>query len=279
MTAAAIRAQSERDEKGMVTQDISQAIRLQWRVILALMLREARTRYGRQKIGYLWALVEPILHIVALYFLFQFRGRVLPFGDSLLIFLATGITTYLGFRNIMTRTQGAYSSNEALLSFPAVKVIDVFLGRAILELATWVLVSFLILSTLITLDLGPLPRSIMMMMGAMLLLFCLALGLGIFLGILTQFLPAVGNLLSVPMRLLYFTSGVFFLPESFPPAVRDVLYWNPVMHGIALYREGYYPNYNSNLLDVPYLMVWAICSLFLGLVSERVARKALRSAI
>ena len=36
----------------------------------------------------------------------------------------------------MSRTQGGYASNEALLSFPVVKIMDVFVGRALLELAT-----------------------------------------------------------------------------------------------------------------------------------------------
>jgi len=32
----------------------SEALRSQRRVVIALMLREARTRYGRQRAGYLW---------------------------------------------------------------------------------------------------------------------------------------------------------------------------------------------------------------------------------
>src|SRR5687768_14506509 len=105
--------------------DFTEALAIQGRVLLALMLREARTRYGRQQIGYLWAIIEPMIHITMLMVIFSFIGRASPLGDSLPMFLATGIATYLGFRNVYGRTKGGYGSNEALLTYPVVKIVDV----------------------------------------------------------------------------------------------------------------------------------------------------------
>src|SRR3954468_23858549 len=39
---------------GTMESDLARGLRIQARVVLALMLREARTRYGRAKGGYLW---------------------------------------------------------------------------------------------------------------------------------------------------------------------------------------------------------------------------------
>lgn len=252
-------------------------LRIQGRVILALMLREARTRYGRQRVGYLWALVEPILQIVAFYLIFQFTLRVVPLGHSLALFLATGFATYCGFRNVLNRTQGGFASNEALLAYPIVTVADVFLARALLEFSTWAAASFIILGSLIVFAGDPLPHSVPTMLLAMLLLFGMALGVGTVIGIVSQFFPSLDNLLAIPFRLLYFTSGIFYLPEALPPAVRDVLTWNPVLHGITLFRIGYYGNYDSHLLSFGYLIGWSIVSVLLAFLLERVLRKALLS--
>jgi len=258
-------------------QKVFEPLRVQGRVILALMLREARTRYGRHRVGYLWALVEPILQVVAFYFIFQFTLRIVPLGHSLALFLATGFATYCGFRNVLNRTQGGFASNEALLAYPIVTVPDVFLARALLEFSTWAAVTFIILGSLILFAGDPLPHSLPTMILAMVLLFGVALGVGTVIGIVSQFFPSLDNLLTIPFRLLYFTSGVFYLPEALPPAVRDILAWNPVLHGITLFRMGYYGNYDSHLLSFGYLVGWCIVSMLLAFLVERTLRKALLS--
>lgn len=253
-----------------------EALRIQGRVILALMLREVRTRFDRHMFGYLWALAEPLLHVGAFMLLFAFLQRVVALGESVEMFLATGFATYFGFKGVVGRTEGAYRSNEALLTFPPVKIIDVFISRSLLELATWILVSCILIGGLIAFGFGPAPRSILMMMSAIMLLFMIGFGLGTFLGILNEFLPAAANVIRFPMRVLYLASGVFYLPEMMLPSIRDVIVWNPVLHGITLFRMGYYEYYDSSTFDLNYLIGWSVCCVFLGLVSERIARKPLR---
>ena len=255
----------------------AEVLRIQGRVLLALMLRETRTRYGRRQLGYIWALLEPLLHITFLSVLFSFLGRQPALGDSLVVFMATGLATYVGFRNVLNRTRRVYGSNENLLSFPVVKLFDIFLARALLELATWIVVSFILLGGLILIGWGPLPRDFIMMFSAVLALFFLGFGGGMVLGILAQFFPWVGTLLRIPFRLLYFLSGIFYLPDRMAPALRDILSWNPVLHGITLFRMGYYENYDSFVFDREYLMGWIIGCLFMGLLATRVARKPLRN--
>ena len=42
------------------------ALQTQVRVIQALIIRETRTRFGEARLGYGWALLEPVLHILML---------------------------------------------------------------------------------------------------------------------------------------------------------------------------------------------------------------------
>lgn len=254
-----------------------EALLTQGRVILALMLREARTRYGRQRAGYLWALIEPILYIAGFSLLYFVVGRVNPFDGSPAIFLTTGLVNFFGFRNVMGRTEGGQSSNRALLSFPVVKVLDVYLARALLEFATWVLVIMIILGTLIGLGYGAPPASIPRMAAAMLALFGIAFGAGMTQGVISEFVPAVGNLMALPNRLLFLSSGLFFLPDTLPPIARDIVVWNPVLQAITLFRMGYYHLYESQVLSTQYLFGWAIGSLAVGLMAERISRKAILS--
>lgn len=253
---------------------ITEALRSQGRVITALMLREARTRYGRQKFGYAWALIEPILYISFFSYFFSLIGRANPFNGSVAIFLTTGFANFHGFRDVMNRTKGGFSSNEALLSFPVVKVTDVYLARGLLEFATWTLVVIILLGTLIAAGQGSLPSSIPLMATAMLALFAIAFGVGMTLGVVALFFPALSSLMAVPNRVLFVTSGLFFVPDALPPVARDVVSWNPVLHGITLFRIGYYHLYDSKFLSLNYLFGWAVGAILVGLAAERLSRKA-----
>jgi capsular polysaccharide transport system permease protein len=102
-------------------------------------------------------------------------------------------------------------------------------------------------------------------------------GAGLFIGIVSEFVPSIKSVISFPLRLLYLLSGIFFLPERMPPSLRDILAWNPVMHAITLFREGYYRGYESHLLSVGYLYGWAVGCVLFGLLVEKVARKPLRN--
>jgi len=74
-----------------------ETLRTQGRVIHALIIRETRTRFGDSKLGYGWALLEPIAHILMLSLVFavMMRGRP-PIGDEFFIFYYTGIIRYSG---------------------------------------------------------------------------------------------------------------------------------------------------------------------------------------
>jgi capsular polysaccharide transport system permease protein len=108
-------------------------------------------------------------------------------------------------------------------------------------------------------------------------MFAIGLGAGIVLGIVSEFWASFHSLMGIASRLLYFTSAIFFLPEAMPPALRDIMAWNPIMHGITLFREGYYNGYNSYILDERYLFVWAVGSILTALVLEKMTRRQLRN--
>ncbi|HEX3952409.1 MAG TPA: tetratricopeptide repeat protein [Stellaceae bacterium] len=72
-------------------------LRSQRRVIRALIIRETRTRFGDAKLGYGWALLEPILHIslLSVTFAVLMHGRP-PIGTHFFIFYYTGLIRYSG---------------------------------------------------------------------------------------------------------------------------------------------------------------------------------------
>src|SRR5690606_29981181 len=106
------------------------------RVQYALLMREVGSRFGKNRLGYVWALVEPMMHVAVFIGIKSVIGSLGPPGIPMALFLITGIVPFLMMRTTMTRVIAAASANRGLLAFPQIMVMDIILARAVLEFVT-----------------------------------------------------------------------------------------------------------------------------------------------
>ncbi len=112
---------------------LHRSLAIQARVILALLIREVLTRFGRHNIGFLWLFVEPMLFTLAITaFWTVARGSVLS-GLPIVAFAVTGYSSVLLWRNMPSRCCNAIEPNLSLMYHRHVKVIDIFSARILLE--------------------------------------------------------------------------------------------------------------------------------------------------
>jgi capsular polysaccharide transport system permease protein len=253
---------------------LREGLALQVQVVRALMLREVRTLYGRHRLGYLWAFFEPLLHMGFWFVLFIFIRRAPSVYDmSPLLFLATGLIPFICFRNVSAFVQGAISSNSALLQFPPVKQIDTIIARFLLKSATMLIVGAGIFGVMIFTGVASWPSDPAQVLLATLAMLFLGLGFGSLNCMICVIYPAYLKLSGLVFRVLYFTSGLFFLPEMLPPKALEYLSWNPVLHGLGLFRSGWSSLYESQVASWNYLLSISAILFLLGLLLEPMVRK------
>lgn len=242
------------------------------RVIFSLVLREARVRHGRARIGYMWAIIEPVLLISILTFLFSQVGKGNASGGDFALFFATGVLSFQLFRNTSTYVSMAFDQNRPLFNYPMVKPMDAALGRLVLDGSTHAAVITLVLCFQVFALGAPPPNDPKMMILALSLLLMMAFGAGTSLAVIRRFMPSVSNLNMIIMGPAFFVSCVFFSISSVPTMYRSVLVWNPLVHGVEGFRTGYYHGYHSADVDLFYLFTWAVFLNFFGLVGEWLTR-------
>jgi capsular polysaccharide transport system permease protein len=147
------------------------------------------------------------------------------------------------------------------------------MAQALRHLATEVVVMIIVFSVSGLLGFQGMPADLPTTMGAIALLWLLAIGIGAFNLVVTGMYPAYETFYSSVVRLLYFTSGIYYTPLKMPDWVRDILAWNPLMQGLELFRSGFYRQYYPHWVDVYYLLAWVIASLCIGFSLERAFRK------
>lgn len=235
------------------------------RVTAALIIRETSARYGNKAGGYVWAILDPLAHVLMMTYLFNVIARTPLLGTDFALFFATGYLPFSGYQGMSSYVSGAIKANKNLFSYPIVAPIDAVFSRYILQLLTSVLVTIIVFA-ICTSEPSHL-RSINM--GVVVASFVTATLLGLGIGIMNIPLfndyPLYEKIFGLINRPMFLISGVFFLPDSMPRPIQEFILWNPLVHVIMWFRSGIYPEYKAFGLDLNYLTLVTAIIVLIGL--------------
>lgn len=235
------------------------------RVILALILREMSTTYGKSAFGYLWAILEPVLGIAIMTLVFGALIRKPPLGTSFALFYATGLVPFMSYIAVSAKVSQAVQFSKPLLVYPRVTYFDAAVARFMLTALTQLVVAYIIFSVLLMTS----TSRMVLDFGAIGLSFAMALWLGFGIGVLNCLLfsvfPFWPHVWSVLNRPLFLISGIFFMYDSVPDSFKIYLWLNPLTHIVGLMRKGFYSSYSADYVSVAYVAVWAGITSVVGL--------------
>lgn len=239
------------------------------RAIVALMLREMSTRYGRTPGGYVWAVVEPMAAVIVMAVVFSILLRAPALGNSFLLFYASGYLPFMVYASVAASVQGAMAFSKPLLMYPAVSWIDAILARFFLNLMTGVAVLVIVFLSILPFTAAPGPLGFGPIVASVLLAALLGLGIGTLNCLLSGLFSVWGQLWGIVTRPLFLVAGVIFLYEDMPPSIQGPVWYTPWIHVTGMARRGVYPTYGPDYISVALVLTWALVPLFLGLVLLR----------
>lgn len=253
-------------------------LELRGRIIGALLLRETRTRFGRSSLGYIWAVLEPISHVVVLCLIYWSINRQAPVGPSVTLFFVTGVLPFFLFHKTSLHLGAAVRGSQKVLRMPFVAPTDMIAARMVLEWLTWVVVAMLLILALMAMELAEPPEA----PETAALAALVTLGLGVGFGLVNASAMVLWSswiqIYGMLTRPLYILSGIFFSIDQVPSGLQQWLAWNPVLHAVQWFRVGFRADYATPVLDEVYLLSWVVGSVLLGLCMIRVTRARLAYA-
>ncbi len=247
-------------------------LKAQWRVLVALMLRDLKTRFFGTEWGFLLAIGWPLSHILILLVINSQLGRAAPYGDSAALWFATGIIPFMAFNYMSRFIMMGILLNKPLLLFPTVKITDILFARAIVEVLSAGLVILIVLVIFWALGIDFMPIDIVQASFALLAMMLLGLGFGVINAIIAAALPFWMTGYALCMIVFWMSSGILFVPEALPAFAREWLAYLPYLQGVEWMRSAYYEGYGASILDKTYLLSWGVATLFTGLALERLVR-------
>ncbi len=248
---------------------------VQQAAIKALFLRELKTRFGKFRLGYFWAILEPAAHLLILFAIFGYAmHRTMP-GMSFPVFLLNGIIPFFIFSNIATRAIGAIEANQGLFNYRPIKPIDTLIARAILETFLYAAVYVFLMITLKLFGESFTITHFITLVVTWILLVLFSCGIGLIFMVIGKTFPETEKFLPIILKPLYFISGVMIPLQSIPREYWSFVLWNPILHALELSRESVVVGYQAEGVSLGYLAMSTLVSLFVGLALYRVREKAM----
>ena len=248
------------------------ALRTQSHVIGALIMRELHTRYGRENVGYLWMILEPMMFASMIALLHSGHRTEYGGGMSALPFAVLGYCSFIIFRGIFNRAEGAIEVNMPLLYHKMVTIFDIMMARALLEGAGTFVCLVVIMGLLTSFGLAEPPeRPLYLVAGAFFMLwFSFALSLIIVAG--THENRLLGRFVHPISYILMPLSGAFYQVAWIPQPYREWVQWFPMTHIFELIRYGYFRSGKDDYVNYVYLFGTCLVLTYFGLVAVKLVR-------
>lgn len=200
-------------------------------LLLSLIIRDIQTRYRGTIIGFLWAVIFPLMMLAVYAFVFGgvFHARWGSGGSmkDFVLMLYCGLIVHTVFSETLTRSSSAILSNPSYVKkvvFPLELLTVSHLGSAVFN--AMIGLGLLCLFLLIQHQSIPLTALYVPLVFAPLLI--LTIGLAWFLAAIGVFFRDVGQLIGVVMSVLLFLSPVFYPASSAPVLAQRLIYFNPL---------------------------------------------------
>ncbi|WP_223531064.1 ABC transporter permease [Pseudomonas sp. GL-R-19] len=242
-------------------------------VIFALVLREARSRFGDRRMGASWTLIEPIVHLLILSVAFTLiRGSTVA-GIDFPVFVLVGLAPFLLFRNTALRLMNSPKENRSLFAYKQIKPLDTYIARVLVEFSISASAYAILVFGFAWYGFDMSIKSPIEWMLTILLGVLFSFGLGMLLSLIAHAMPSSTLFLRMMFFPLYFLSGVLIPAAYLPHAMLPLLLFNPFLHLLELIRAEIFPHYVPvDGVSAHYVIAFTLVLLFVSLGTYRVRR-------
>ena len=258
------------------TQQLRQGLRAQFNVIGSLILREVGARWGRENIGFLWFVAEPLIFGTVIALLHKLNHQTNYGGDiTALPFTIVGYCIFIIFRNIFNKAEGVIEGGAPLFYHRMVSVFDVIVSRVVVDVTGCVFSIFILLGFSAFIGAAPLPQRPLYLLSAIGLMVWWTLGLTMIAANASYRSEMIGRQLHVISYFSIPLSGAFYQVSWMPPAVATAMSWFPMPLIFEQARYGEFQSAPATYVSPGYVSLWCAALTYVGLLLLRRRRRNL----
>lgn len=247
----------------------------QVRVIGALMVRELTTRFGRENIGFLWVMTEPLLFALLVGFLARALKGPLEYGFEIVTFIVTGYIPLVLFRSCVQRGVNIFTANGSLLYHRQIKILDLVLVRFFIELIGSMMAYLFVALILHVFGFFPVPYDMSFLLLGWFYYALFTFSITLIVAPLSEFSEVLEKVIPVITYMTIPFSGAFYLVGSLYPAAAEIVLYVPLVHGMEMMRYGVFGPSIDPQYEFFYPIAVSMVLMAIGLTLCRVVRRRL----
>jgi capsular polysaccharide transport system permease protein len=209
-----------------------------FRIVGALTMRELTTRFGREGLGFVWVIGEPLLFCIGVLIMWTLIKPAYEHGIRVGPLTMTGYMALLMYRHMISFSMGAIQGNVGLLHHRQVKILHLFLARNLMEFGGGTAAFIVVYVVLLALGQVELPKDWLLLYSGWLMVGWVGFGLSLTLAALSLRFELMERLVPVLTYAMVPLSGAFFMVSWLPERYREPFLLIPLPHGIEMIRGG-----------------------------------------
>lgn len=242
------------------------------RILGALMMRELTTRFGRDGIGFLWLIVEPLAFCVGVMLLWAVSKPTYEHGIRVAPFVMTGYMALVLIRHQVGLSATALQANIGLLHHRQIAPLHILLSRNLLEIAGATGAFIVVYVALLALGQVDLPSNYLLLYAGWFLLGWMGMGFALLLAGLAMRFEAVERIVPLLTYLLIPLSGVFVMVDWLPYQYQEAYLLVPFPNAIEMIRSAVFGEFVATHYHVAYGIATGTLMNILGMLLIASAR-------
>ncbi len=249
------------------------SLALHFRIVGALMMREGTMRFGHESLGFFWVMGEPLLLTVGVMAMWTITGQTHGHNIGVVPFALSGYTMLTLWRHMTAKAVHAIRINAGLLFHRNVRLLDILIARALLDVMG-ILAAFFIAWVPLSLfgAVGPMTDSLRLM-GGFALHAWFSFGVGLIICALSEIWEPMEQFVPPFLYITLPFTGAFFMAAWLPQEYREVVAWSPLVSNQEMMRSGMFPADTVTYWYPTYVVLWCIALTAIGLRLVRYAQK------
>ncbi|MDF1815777.1 MAG: ABC transporter permease [Verrucomicrobiales bacterium] len=236
-----------------------------------LFVRECKTRFGGNKLGIFWALLQPLTLPLLLGVVF---GVLLGNGSTSAMpypmFVLLGFLPFNLFRGLVTQSMNAFKANQGLLIHQKLKPSDPIFARVFFEsLLAFIAFSIFVAVATFYFDAQPSFADSLSILAGFASALMLGTGFGFFAAVAEHKNKNVAHIVNILLQPLLWISCVFVPLNILPDSQQKFLVWNPLVHVTEGMRLSMYPHYSTGDVNLLYSLVIGLIVFWFGMAYYR----------
>ena len=254
------------DEPEFTIRGVIRGFKIQGRNARALMLRDMMVRYGRENIGFVWLILEPMILTVGVMIFWTITAGSTKHGVKVVEFILTGYMPLTLWRHLTNSMITLFRRSAGLLYHRTISLLDLVYAKAALEFLATTMAFLVMWGVLYSIGFASGIADLGTLMIGWFMMAWLAVGTGFIFAAGTEYSETFERFIQPFQYLSIPLSGAFTLVDWLPMWAQEALLLNPMTHCYEVFRAGFFGPTLTTHYSYVYFSAWAFAILFVGIV-------------